>query len=67
MTRLRLVAEAYAQVKQDDPEMAITLCALRRMVKAGDIHSIRAGRKYLINYDLLMQYLYEGGPIPIIR
>ena len=60
MARLRLIAEAHAQLKQDDPGTAITLCGLRRMVKAGDIPVIRMGKKFLINYDWLLQYLQTG-------
>lgn len=60
MTKLRLIVDAYNQLKQDDPDTAITLSALRRMVKAGDIPAVRVGRKSLVNYDLLLQYLYTG-------
>ena len=67
MIKLRLIADAYGQLKQDDPDTAITLCALRRMVKAGDIPTVRVGRKALINYDLLSQHLYAGSHTPTLE
>lgn len=60
MVKLRLISDAFSQLKQDDPDTAITLCALRRMVRAGDIPTVRVGRKALINYDMLLQHLYTG-------
>lgn len=67
MVKLRLISEVFVQLKQDDPDTAITLCALRRMVKAGDIPTVRVGRKALINYDLLLQHLYAGGHSPTVE
>lgn len=60
MARLRIIREAFKQMMQDDPDTAITLCALRRIVKAGDIPTVQIGRKSLIDYDLLLQYLHMG-------
>ncbi len=60
MVRLRIIHDAYSQLRQDDPDTAITMCALRRMVKAGDIPSVHVGRKNLVDYDLLLQYLHMG-------
>ncbi|MGI6696658.1 MAG: hypothetical protein ACOX6O_10565 [Christensenellales bacterium] len=64
MARLRIIQEAFKQLKQDDPETAITLCALRRIVKTGDIPAVRIGRKTLIDYDQLLQYLQTGNNHP---
>lgn len=57
MARMRLIKEAYLQIKQDDPETALTLNALRCIVKRGEIPSIKNGRKTLINFDELLKYL----------
>lgn len=57
MARLRIINEAFKQLKQEDPDTAITLCALRRIVKTGGISTIQIGRKSLIDYDRLLQYL----------
>ena len=64
MARLRIALDAYKQVKQDDPGTALTLSALRRIVKVGSIPTVRIGRKSLIDYDLLLQYLHMGSPKP---
>ena len=59
MARIRIIADAYSQLKHDDPGTAITLCALRRIAKNGEIPTVLVGRKTLINYDALIEYLYS--------
>lgn len=54
MARMRLIKDAFQQIKLDDPDTALTLNALRCMVKRGEIPSIRSGRKTLVNYDALL-------------
>ena len=57
MTKMRLISDAYNQIKNDDPQTALTMNALKCMVKRGEIPSIKVGRKTLINYDKLIAYL----------
>lgn len=57
--KLRVVTEAYAELKKDDPNTALTLTGLRRMVRSGEIPTISVGRKRLIDYDKLVQYLSD--------
>lgn len=57
MTRMRTIAEAIQEVKKADPQTAFTQTALRRMLKTVELPSIRAGAKYLVNLDILFDYL----------
>lgn len=57
MARMRLIAEAFQMIKEADPDTALTLNALRCMVKRGEIPSVKNGRKTLINYDALLEFL----------
>lgn len=57
MLRLRTIEQAAAELKQDDPNTAITTYAIRRMTLDGDIPSIKRGNKYIINMDALLAYL----------
>lgn len=57
MPRMRMIADCYHLLKQEDPETALTLCALRRLVKDGSVPSVHAGRKVLVDYDQLLTYL----------
>ena len=57
MTRMRTIAEAIQEVKKADPQTAFTQTALRRMIKTGELPSFRAGSKYLVNLDILFDYL----------
>ena len=54
---MRTIAEAIQEVKKADPQTAFTQTALRRMLKTGELPSIRAGAKYLVNLVILFDYL----------
>jgi len=64
--RMRTLDAAIAQLQRDDPENCLTRYALRQMVLTGKIPCIRAGAKYLINYDNLLTVL-AGTPAPGIE
>ena len=55
--RMRTIKETMKHIKENDPDTKLTEHALRGMVKSGRIPSNYAGRKYLINIDLLDQFL----------
>ena len=57
MPKMRLLSEAYEELKKEDPKTALTMNALRCLVKKGEIPSVQIGRKKLINYDNLLEYL----------
>ncbi|MGN0107741.1 MAG: hypothetical protein ACI4A5_08600 [Hominilimicola sp.] len=57
---MRGIKQAIEELKQLDPNTALTEKALRRLVLTGAIPSVRIGTKYLINMDLLNNYLYNG-------
>ena len=57
MARMRILSEAYREIKIEDPETALTMNALRVLIKSGEIPTIKSGRKTLINYDALTEYL----------
>ena len=57
MPRMRLIAEAYNELHTSDPNTALTLCGLRRLVNENIIPHIRVGRKIIINYDFLLEFL----------
>lgn len=74
MARMRILTEAYRQLRADDPETSLTLYALRTLAKTGVIPTIRLGRKILINYDALQMYFNTStateeaeGPIRAVR
>lgn len=60
--RMRTVPEAAAELKALDKHTSLTQCAIRRLVLEGRIKSIKAGRKHLINFDQLLEYLVN--PLP---
>lgn len=58
--RLRTQRELMSEIRARDPQTALTPYALRRMVLAGTIPSVRSGRRYLIDADRLDEYLFAG-------
>lgn len=57
LPRMRLINEAYEEIKAKDPDTAITKYFIRDLVVSGKIPTSKAGRKYLINMDMLEEYL----------
>ena len=56
MLRMRTISETFKHIKEADPDTKLTYWAFRNMVITGRIPSNFAGRKYLINIDLLDEY-----------
>ena len=59
--KMRTLPETIKYLQQQDPDTAITLTALRRMVKQGKIPAFHAGNKALIDVDTLGEYLFKPG------
>ena len=66
MPRLRTLTETYNYIKEQDSETAITPNALRRMVVSGQIPCVKAGKKYLIDLDVLFEYLKGTKPEDVL-
>ena len=54
--KMRTITEAYNHIKEQDENTALTLFALRNLVKTGALPSVSVGRKRLINLEVLEQY-----------
>jgi len=54
---MRGIHQAITELKASDPNTALTEKALRRLVTEGTIPSIKIGRKYLVNMNVLAAYL----------
>lgn len=63
MPRMRLVKDAYEQLRKDDPDTNITMYALRTIVKSGVIPTVKLGRKTLVNYDSLLEFFRNGDDV----
>ena len=57
MPRMRTIQEAAKELRETDPNTALTPYAIRRMVLNGTIPCVYAGKKRLINMDILEKYL----------
>ncbi len=55
--RMRTVAEAAKEMKRIDPNTAVTEYHIRQLALSGVLPRVQAGRKLLINFDLLLEYL----------
>lgn len=57
--RMRTISEAARELKQVDEHTAITEYHIRRLALSGVLPRVQAGRKLLINFDLLLEYLAD--------
>ena len=55
--RMRTVHEAAAELKQVDSGTAVTEYHIRQLAINNVIPRVKAGKKYLINLDALIEYL----------
>lgn len=63
MPRMRLVKDAYEQLRKDDPDTNITMYALRTIIKSGVVPTVKLGRKTLVNYDSLLEFFRNGDDV----
>lgn len=57
MARMRTIKQTMEYLKEQDSNTAITEWGLRQLVKSRKLKTHRAGNKYLINLDYLIEYL----------
>lgn len=57
MARIRTIKQAVQTIKESDPETGISEWWLRQLVKSGKLKYHKAGNKYLIDIDLLGEFL----------
>lgn len=58
--RMRSIPQALEDIKQLDPETAISLYSIRKLCKDGVISHRKIGKKILVNYDELLAYWGMG-------
>lgn len=58
--RMRTAEGALEIIKAEDPETAVTLRYIRRLIATGAVPFVPVGRKKLVNVDKLLAYLGEG-------
>lgn len=60
--RMRTIQQCAAYFKEQDPECGLGEWRIRQMVNREEIPVYRAGRRILINLDVLVDYLSGEGP-----
>lgn len=55
--RIRTIPQAVKEIKASDPDTAIKEYTIRKLVIDGAIPSTKSGTKYLIDLDVLQDYL----------
>jgi len=54
---MRSIKEVYEIIKSEDSDTALTLSGLRSLVISGKIPTVKIGRKILISYESVIEYL----------
>ncbi len=60
--RMRTIKEAMQELKELDPHTAMREYHIRDLVNNNKIPHVRAGRKILVNFDGLLEYLGQSEP-----
>ena len=59
---MRFPAQALAELRKDDPDTPVSLNYIRRLAASGKVPVVMVGRRRLINYDALLDYLAHPEP-----
>lgn len=57
LPKMRTPRNAIEELRQADPKTELTERALRALILTGEIPSVRIGKKYLVNMEILFDYL----------
>ena len=55
--RMRTIPKAYEAIKELDPDTDFSIRMFRRLIKSGEIPTIKISNKVLVNLDLLIDKL----------
>lgn len=56
----RTISRLHAEMMEADPNCGLTLSALRRLVRSGQICSCKVGTKYLVTHAAVAAFLTSG-------
>ena len=57
VNRIRTINECLRLIKVQDPGTSLTYNGLRKLVEELEVKHVKAGNRYLINYDDLLEKL----------
>ncbi len=57
MARVRTIKKAYEEIKRSDPNTCLTEHHIRQLAMNGVIPCRKAGNRYLLDLDGLLEYL----------
>ena len=60
MVRMRTAESLLKEIRAQGPDTESTLHQLRKLIASGAIPVVHAGRKNLVNMDLVLDYLANG-------
>ena len=59
--KLRTIPQAFKEIQAKDPDTALSVSLLRRLVSSSEIPSVPNGKHPLINISVVEKYISEGG------
>lgn len=60
LPRMRTAKKAAEEIKKLDPDTDVTAWAIMRLMKSGRVPMVKAGNKFLVNLDTLLDYYAKG-------
>ena len=59
MVRMRTAAQAYQEIKSQDPDTSISERQIREIMKSGVVPVVKRGIKLSVNMDALLAYFED--------
>lgn len=57
LPRMRTLPQAVKEMREADPSTSVTLHALRRWVKSGEVQSKKTGKNFLVDLDEVERFM----------
>jgi len=67
MAKMRTIDGLFQAIHAADPGSSISRNFIRNLVISGKVKSVRAGNKYLIDYDVFLNYLASPAEVEEIK
>ncbi len=59
MLRMRTIRQCVEELKAIDPDSAITVSALRRWIRDGELNAVLVGNKQLVSLEAVESYICQ--------
>lgn len=67
MPRMRIASGVFDIIKEQDPDTAVSLSFIRRLIITEQVPVVHVGHKKLVDADKVIEFIAAGGEIPCVN